>query len=41
MTALVFNNIIGLNQPYTVYVCDVFGNQCILLAYIATTVPAI
>ena len=41
MTALVFNNIIGLNQPYTVYVCDVFGNQCILLAYISTTVPAI
>jgi len=41
MTALVFNNIIGLNQPYTIYVCDVFGNQCILLAYISTTVPAI
>ena len=39
MTALVFNNIIGLNPPYTVYVCDVFGNQCILLAYISTTVP--
>jgi len=41
MTALIINNIVGLNQPYTVYVCDVFGNQCILLSYISTTVPSI
>ena len=41
MNALVFNSISGLNNPYTIYVCDVFGNQCILLAYIATTVPSI
>jgi hypothetical protein len=39
MTALVFNSIVGLNPPYTIYVCDVFGNQCILLSYISTTVP--
>jgi len=41
MNALVFNSISGLNQPYTVYVCDVFGNNCILMAYIATSVPII
>ena len=41
MNALVFNSISGLNNPYTIYVCDVFGNLCILLAYIATTVPSI
>ena len=39
MNLLSFSNIWGLNPPYTVYVCDVFGNQCILLAYISTTVP--
>ena len=41
MRALIFNTITGLNQPYTIYVCDVFGNQCILMAYIATSVPTI
>lgn len=41
MNALVFNSISGLNQPYTVYVCDVFGNNCILMAYIATSVPIV
>ena len=39
MRLLSFIDIWGLNNPYTVYVCDVFGNNCILLAYIATTVP--
>ena len=41
MNALVFNSISVLNQPYTVYVCDVFGNNCILMAYIATSVPIV
>lgn len=41
MRALILNTITGLNQPYTVYVCDVFGNQCALIAYIATSVPLI
>lgn len=40
MTSLKFTSIGGLNQPYTIYICDVYGNQCILVAYIATTVPA-
>jgi len=41
MTTLQFNSIIGLNYPFTIYVCDVYGNQCILLAYISTSVPTI
>ncbi len=39
MTSLQFTSIVGLNQPYTIYICDVYGNQCILVAYINTTVP--
>jgi hypothetical protein len=39
MTSLQFTSIVGLNQPYTIYICDVYGNQCILVAYIDTTVP--
>lgn len=41
MTTLQFNSINGLNSPYTIYICDVFGAQCILVAYIATSVPTI
>ena len=40
MTTLEFYSIIGISYPYTVYICDVFGNQCILMAYIDTNVPA-
>ena len=39
MTSLQFSSIFGLNFPYTVYICDVFGAQCILVAYIDTDVP--
>lgn len=39
MRTLQFNQIVGLNNPYTIYVCDVYGYQCILMAYIDTTVP--
>ena len=39
MTSLQFTNISGLNFPYTVYVCDVYGGHCILMAYIDTNVP--
>jgi hypothetical protein len=39
MTTLQFSNIIGLNFPYTVYICNVFGGECVLVAYIDTTVP--
>jgi hypothetical protein len=39
MTTLEFSSIFGLNFPYTVYICDVYGLQCILVAYISTSVP--
>lgn len=39
MTTLEFSSIFGLNFPYTVYVCDVYGLQCVLVAYIDTNVP--
>ncbi len=41
MNTLQFNSITGLNYPFTIYVCDVYGSQCILLAYISTSVPTI
>lgn len=39
MTSLEFSSIFGLNFPYTIYICDVYGMQCILVAYIDTNVP--
>jgi len=39
MTTLQFSSIFGLNFPYTVYICDVYGLQCVLVAYIDTDVP--
>lgn len=40
MTSITINSVTGLNQPYTVYACNVFGLSCILVAVINTTVPA-
>lgn len=39
MTSLQFSSIFGLTFPYTIYICDIFGSQCILVAYIDTNVP--
>jgi len=39
MTAIDITNIIGLTFPYNIYACDVYGNQCILIATINTGVP--
>ena len=39
MKSITLYNIVGLSNPYTVYVCDVYGNNCILLATISTSVP--
>lgn len=39
MTSLEFSSIFGLNFPFTIYICDVYGTQCILVAYINTNVP--
>ena len=39
MTTIDLTGISGCTNPYTIYVCDVFGNGCILIANIYTTVP--
>ena len=39
MTSIQITDISGLTFPYNIYVCDVFGNQCILVATVNTNVP--
>ena len=39
MTAINIQTITGINFPYTIYACDVYGNQCTLIATIVTSVP--
>jgi hypothetical protein len=36
MTQIQINSITGSAYPYTVYACDVYGNQCVLI----TTIPS-
>ena len=39
MTTIDITNIIGLSYPYDIYVCDVYGNNCILLSTVFTNIP--
>ncbi len=39
MTSIEITDVTGLSYPYTIYVCDVFGNQCLLLATINAPLP--
>jgi len=39
MTQLHIHNITGVTLPYDIYICDVYGNQCILVATINVAVP--
>jgi hypothetical protein len=39
MTQLQINNVTGLTIPYQIYICDVYGNQCILVATVNTAIP--
>jgi len=39
MQTITLNSITGLNLPYTVYVCDVLGNNCTVLSTVVSTVP--
>ena len=36
MTQIQINSITGSAYPYTLYACDVYGNQCVLI----TTIPS-
>lgn len=37
MTQIQINSITGSDYPYTLYACDVYGNQCLLIATIPPT----
>jgi hypothetical protein len=39
MTVIEISSITGLNNPYLIEVCDVYGSNCILLSQVFTTVP--
>ena len=39
MTSILINNILGLTYPYNIYVCDVYGNSCIYIAEVTTSIP--
>jgi len=39
MLVLQIDSITGATLPYVIYVCDVYGNQCAVLAYINTPIP--
>ena len=37
MTQIQINSITGSAYPYTLYACDAYGNQCVLIATIPST----
>jgi len=39
MNSVTFNSISGLNPPYLVYACNVYGMGCVLIATINVNVP--
>jgi hypothetical protein len=39
MTTIDITNITGLTYPYNIYVCDIYGNNCILISTVFTTIP--
>ena len=39
MLVLQIDGITGATAPYNLYVCDVYGNQCAILATINTPIP--
>jgi hypothetical protein len=39
MGQLVINNVTGITLPYEIYVCNVYGNGCILVATVNTAIP--
>jgi hypothetical protein len=41
MTQLIITNITGLTPNYNIYVCNVYGDDCVLLDNLGTTVPPI
>ena len=40
MSELVINSISGVSLPYDLYICDVYGNQCVLVSTINILSPS-
>jgi hypothetical protein len=41
MTQIEITGVSGVTLPYNLYACDVYGNQCVLLASINVSVPPV
>lgn len=41
MTQIQINNVTGLTLPYQIFVCNVYGNNCVLVASVNTTIPPV
>lgn len=39
MSTIQLNGVTGATLPYSVYICDVYGNNCVLAGTINTTIP--
>ena len=39
MQTITINSVTGVTPPYNIYVCNVYGNLCVLLATITSPVP--
>ena len=39
MTQLQINNVTGVALPYNIYICDVFGNNCVLTSAVNVSIP--
>jgi hypothetical protein len=39
MLVIQLNSITGATPPYNLFICDVYGNQCVVLATINTPIP--
>jgi hypothetical protein len=39
MTQLIISNVTGITSPYEIYVCNVYGNSCVLVATVNTPIP--
>lgn len=39
MTQIEISSVSGVTLPYNLFACDVYGNQCVLIATINTPIP--
>lgn len=41
MTQIQIYNVSGLTLPYNIFICNVYGNNCVLVATVNTTIPPV